>query len=260
MKKRKLLTQKFLLSALIFSVGLLSCHDRGKNSEGSPDLTKENNRLPSNEIPFCYEGITELKRGDFIVKPNLNILPGSSHIPEGYLFGHAALVIKGAIHNNSDSLLAHVQIIESIARDVPRAFQVREIAGYTVKADPALNNTNFGPAFKNRRYRLRLNLTESQIDSIIRFALKQKNDFSNWNASKSYAVNQAANRQVQLGERENWADNSHWYCSLLIWQSVLYVTGIDLDPNGGFQVYPNDLINSHYFDNTPDGQQHRVKF
>ncbi|MEI7981547.1 MAG: hypothetical protein WCI71_07820 [Bacteroidota bacterium] len=242
------------------TAGLLSCSDPGKSSVTDVSRLKQNTIRSSPEIPFCYEGITELRRGDIIVKPNLNILPGTSRIPNGYLFGHAALVIKGAQNENPDSLLAQVRIVESIGRDVPRAFQVREIAGYVVNSWPALNNTNFGPAFRERRYRLRLNLRESQIDSIVQFALKQKNDYSTWPATKSFPGNPATDSLVRLGYKENWADNSQWYCSLLIWQSFLFVTGIDLDPNGGYRVYPNDLIKSPFFNNTPDGQQHRVRF
>lgn len=256
----ELLTLGYLSLILVMTLGLQGCNDRGNLAETDPDRPNVSNIRLTNGIPFCYEGITELRRGDIIVKPNTNILPGTSLIPDGSLFGHSAMIIKGAMHENPDSLLAHVQIIESNASNVPRAFQVREIAGYIVNENPALSNTSFAPAFKGRRYRLRLNLTEPQIDSIIQFALKQKNDLFCWNATKCFPGNPLSDSLVSLGTNENWADNSYWYCSLLIWQSVLFVTGTDLDPNGGFQVYPNDLINSHCFDNTADGQHHRVKF
>ncbi|MFW5793335.1 MAG: hypothetical protein ACOCWC_03555, partial [Bacteroidota bacterium] len=64
---------------------------------------------------------------------------------------------------------------------------------------------------------------------------------------------------VEKGLRRNWADNDHWYCSLLIWQAVLYVSGIDLDSNGGYFVYPNDLIASPYFNNE-NGFKGRTRF
>jgi len=239
---------------------LHACHDGGQNTENKSTTGNENVSFSNKKIPFYYEGITELRRGDIIVKPNLNILPGTSRVSGGYLFGHAALVIKGDTNDNPDSLLAHATIIESTARDVTREFQVREIAGYTVNEQQCRNNTSFGPAFTGRRYRLRLNLRESQIDSVIAFAMKQKNDLSTWNAMKSFPGNPSTDSLVRKGLRENWADNSQWYCSLLVWQSVLYVTGIDLDSNQGFEVFPNDLINSPYFNNTADQKKHRVIF
>lgn len=194
------------------------------------------------------EGINELIPGDIIVKPNLNFLPGSAFVPNGSGFGHAALVVKGNRHSNIDSLLAGARIVESIAKDVPAAFQVREIAAYIWDRNPSFSNTNFGNKYKGRRYRLRLQLSQSAIDSIIDFALDQKGDLSSWNAAKRFPDHPFSDSLIQLGLRKNWADNATWYCSLLVWQSVFFVTGIDLDPNGGYMVYPNDLIKSRHFD------------
>lgn len=195
---------------------------------------------------FCVEGIEDFKRGDIIVRPNLNLLPGSSQLIGGQNFGHAAIVVKGFRHNNIDSLLMNTIIVESIAKDVSQAFQVREIAALAHHQLDAFNNVNFDGSKAGNRYRLRLSLTDQQIDSLIGFALAQKGDFSSWNAAKrlpsSFKAGQSAIER---------ADNSHWYCSLLVWQSVNASTGLDADVNGGYMVYPNDLINSPLFDNTP---------
>jgi hypothetical protein len=205
---------------------------------------------------WCEEGITDLKPGDILVKPNINMLPGSSNKSNGWTFGHAAMVVKGYAHKNIDTLLANVTIIESIARDVPQAYQVREIAGYVENKNLALCCTSFGPKFKGNRYRLRLNLSAGQIDSIIAFARDQKNKPSCWNAMKSFPDDV----EPEGSTRKNWADNSQWYCSLLVWQSYYYVTGIDLDANGGYEVYPNDLIASKYFDIGDDHFPSRARF
>ena len=69
---------------------------------------------------------------------------------------------------------------------------------------------------------------------------------------KRFPGNPEIEQMVETGTRDNWADNTHWYCSLIIWQAVLYVTGIDLDANGGYFVYPNDLVASPYFDNSSE--------
>lgn len=204
-------------------------------------------------------GIYELKKGDIIVKPNINLLPGTAWMQNGWGYGHAAIVTKGFEHSNPDSLLAGSMIFESHARDVLRAYQLREVPGYYISDNPVLHNDNFGPKYTGSRYRLRLDIPESQIDSIIAFVRSQKGCYSSWNAMKRYPGIPQIEQLVKDGKRENWADNTHWYCSLLVWQAVLYVTGIDLDPNGGYFVYPSDLIASPYFDNT-DSFAGRARF
>ncbi|MFH1120950.1 MAG: hypothetical protein V1775_14125 [Bacteroidota bacterium] len=196
----------------------------------------------------------ELKKGDIIVRPNMNLLPGTAFVANGKNFGHAALVVKGYKHTNPDSLLAGTIIVESIAKDVPAAFQVREIKAMVTNRILSFDNHNFDKRYKSHRYRLRLPLSEGQIDSIVDFALGQKGRLSSWNASKYFPLEN--NENLSTG---NLLKNETWYCSLLVWQSYLNVTGIDLDPNGGYMVYPNDLISSRLFDSLPDGQG-RIRF
>jgi len=38
-------------------------------------------------------------------------------------------------------------------------------------------------------------------------------------------------------------DQSRWYCSKLAWSSYKYTAGVDLDGDGGYWVWPVDLIN-----------------
>jgi len=242
------LKRSFLWMLVVGSLLFIQCQSKAKVKLVSEKQEKES--------PWCLEGITDLKPGDILVKPNVSLMPGSAEVPNGWGFGHTAMVVKGYAHPNIDTLLSHVVIIESISRDVPREFQVREIAGYVENDNYALNTTSFGSKYAGNRFRLRLNIPQAQIDSIIAFARDQKNDFSSWNAMKSFPDDVAP-----VGSnRKNWADNSHWYCSLLVWQSVLYVTGIDLDANSGYEVYPSDLIASKYFDIGEDNFPSRVKF
>lgn len=219
---------------LFLPIWMISCNNTTPSSDGP--------RANEHKLD-CVSGITEFKKGDIIVRPNINLLPGSALISGGANFGHAALVVKGFKHENPDSLLAGTIIVESIAKDVPLQFQVREMPALQYHRFAALNNDNFDKRRTGNRYRLRLQITDAQIDSLIAFALRQKGDYSSWNAVKArppYLLNTAD---------KAWADNTHWYCSLLVWQSVLATTGIDLDPNGGYMVYPNDLISSPIFKN-----------
>lgn len=243
----------FTFRVFFFAVSFLTVLGCMKNKNNLPSSNSKS--FVENEN-WCIDGITDLKPGDILVKPNINMLPGSSNKSNGWTFGHAALVVKGYKSENIDTLLSHVVIIESIARDVPQPYQVREIAGYVENKNLALNCTSFGPKINGNRYRLRLKLSDSQIDSIIAFAREQKNDESCWNAMKSFPDDVPPPGST----RKNWADNSQWYCSLLVWQSFYYVTGIDLDANGGYEVYPDDLVASKYFDIGNDHFPSRAKF
>lgn len=201
------------------------------------------------DLAFATEGIDELLPGDIIVRPNTDLLPGSARVGGGYMFGHAALVVKGYRSSDIDSLLSHTIIIESMARDVMPGFQVREVPALVYNRRDAFNNTNFSSKYAGNRYRLRLHWTEDELDRLIGFLREQKGDLSRWNSAKRFPDQPILDSLVNNGDRKNWADNSHWYCSLLVWQAVMFVKGIDLDPNGGYMVYPNDLIASPYFNN-----------
>jgi hypothetical protein len=224
----------------------------------SSDKTSNEKKAEIYEV-FAVEGIQELLPGDIIVRPNLGFLPGSSVVQHGSGFGHAALVIKGFKHPDIDSLIAGAIIVESIAKDVSQEFQVRQIQALKRHRMDAFNNTNFDQRYAGNRYRLRLPLTTNQLEKLIAFANQQKGDRSAWNACKRFPDDPFADSLAREGFRLSWADNSMWYCSLLVWQSVLYATGLDIDVNGGYMVYPNDLINSPLFDNK-EGHTGRARF
>jgi hypothetical protein len=231
-----------ILLLTLFCVSCDSGSDIQKNLSSGDDYS----------VAWAYEGISDLQKGDIIVKPNLNLLPGSSFVEGGWGYGHAALLTEGSKHSPPDSLLANAMIFESHARPLHRIHQLREVPGFLISENPVMHNDNFGPQYTGGRYRLRLNLTENQIDSIIDFVRSQKGSFSSWNAMKRFPGIPYIEGLVDGGIRDNWADNTHWYCSLLVWQAVLYVTGINLDPNGGYYVFPSDLIASPHFDNRDD--------
>lgn len=226
-------------STLFVFVNIASC--------SSPSTkTEENSTVNLHNMPWSIEGIDEFRRGDIIVRPNLNIWPGTATVANGKNFGHAALVVKGFKSSNMDSLLMGTTIVESIAKDVPKALQVREIAGLVYHQFDALSNVNFDHTKKGTRYRLRLPLNDQQIDKMIDFALHQKGDSSSWHAAKFVPSHDIADTL------RNFDSNTSWYCSLIVWNSVYYATGIDIDCNAGYMVYPNDLIASPTFFNTKE--------
>lgn len=228
---------------LLLSSVLIACQDSTENLHRTTVYSAND---------FAVEGINELLPGDIIVRPNTNLLPGTARIPNGFMFGHAALVVSGFRSDNIDTLLANSIIIESMARDVQPGFQVREIHALVRHERDAFNNINFSSDYAGNRYRLRLKWTADELERLIAFLREQKGDLSTWNAAKRFPETEFTDSLVKGEFRKSWADNSHWYCSLLVWQAVYFIKGIDIDPNGGYMVYPNDLIASPVFDNKPD--------
>lgn len=198
--------------------------------------------------------LTDLEPCDILVKPNNNLLPGTSWVKGGRGFGHVVMVVEGGKDTNTMNLLRKVKIFESQARQVPESYELRLAAGFEEGNDFRFANITFGLQNEGFRYRLRLNLTPAQRDSIIQFVLAQNDDVSNWRSLKwidkfSKDLN---SRSIQ--------DKNKWYCSLLIWEAFYQVLGIDLDSNGGIMVYPNDLVASPCFDNDAVHSQKRVRF
>jgi len=198
--------------------------------------------------------LTDLEPCDILVKPNNNLLPGTSWVSGGRGFGHVVMVIEGGKDTNTMNLLRKVKIFESQARRVPGSYELRLAQGFQEGDDYRFANTTFGLQNKGFRYRLRLNLTRSQQDSIIQFVLAQDNDVSNWRSLKQVG------RYFRYQNSAALQDKKIWYCSLLIWEAFYQVLGVDLDPNGGIMVFPNDLVASPYFDNDKKHPQKRVRF
>ena len=196
---------------------------------------------------YPYLKITDLRPGDILVKPNHNWIPGTSPVPGGTKFGHAAIVLSESNDTVPEKLLSGTILFESHARDVPPGFQLRKVPGYLQGTDFRYANLSFSQCYAPYRYRLRANLTDKQIAAILKYITDRDNDESSWRALKK-------NNQPGV------PDKKYWYCSLLIWQAFKDVLKMDLDGNGGVFVFPNDLINSHFFDNKPGQSENRVRF
>lgn len=175
----------------------------------------------------------DFKKGDILVRPNHNWLPGTEFVKNGSDFGHVAIVIQGASGTNPENVLSEIVIFESQARDVPREFQLRKVKGIETGNDYRFANLSFGEQYRGKRFRLRTELSEPQIDSVIHYILLQDNDFSSWRSIKNTSNSEK--------------DKNYWYCSLLIYQAFKDVLKMDLDVNGGVIVFPNDIINHPVF-------------
>lgn len=202
------------------------------------------------QIPLLDHPTFEV--GDIVVKPNLDWLPGSSGVaaPFNYGFGHAVLVIGNSPTHEPNRLLCMqgTPIIEAQSRDVAQPWQVRTSLLWLPSADTNSVNDSFGEGIRGYRFRLRLSLSEAQKRRLLANIKAQDNDYFSWRSLKKIP---------SLGRSP---DNRSWYCSLLVWYSFYQTIGIDLDANQGWYVYPNDLINSAYFRNTPSDTSRIVRF
>ncbi len=234
-----------------FSIGLFSCLDQ----QGKDVSADKNDVVQAHFINEPLSELTELQAGDILVKPNHNWLPGSSLIEGGNGFGHAVLVIEGAQGNSAIDVLRKARIFESQAHQLPDAFQLRAAPGYLQGNDYRFANVNFGEQNAGFRYRLRIPMTDGQRDSIIRFVMQQDNDISCWRSQKLFRA--AGTDQKSFCQQ---ASNKHqWYCSLLVWQAFYTIMHIDLDSNGGWMVYPGDLVAHPIFDNQNE-EKRRIRF
>ncbi len=212
-----------------------------------------------NNFNFTHDSLiflTELLPCDILVKPNHNWLYGTSLVEGGSGFGHAVMVVEGSTGKNTLEVLQKAKIFESQAHKLPNQFQLRLAPGFLDGDDYRWANTNFGNQIAGYRYRLRLNLSHNQRDSIIQYILAQDEDISSWRSQKLFRKKGLSDTDFLRTANQK----KTWYCSLLVWEAFYSVLGIDLDSNGGLMVYPNDLINSSYFEKKFNGHKKRVRF
>jgi len=200
------------------------------------------NALIGEPIPFS------LKKGDILVRPNWSWLPGSCLIPDGRNFGHVAIVIEGAEGKTIEETLTKAMVIEAVVFDqntrmviFNKKEQVRE-----VKA-----RVSFGPRFEGIRYRMRLNLTVYQVESVVQFVKNQLDGGYSILPQKKYFNTTSAMKAAMNNIR-----NDNWYCAALVWESYYLGAAVDIDSNKGLVIYPSDIIASKLFD-LPDG---RIRF
>jgi hypothetical protein len=189
-----------------------------------------------------------LKKGDILVRPNWNWLPGSYPLKNGRKFGHVAFVTEGATGKTIDEALAKASVVEALLFDqATRKFQFSKKDQIRVGKAAV----SFGPRFKGIRFRLRMNLTDEQADSMIRFVRNQLDGGYNIFALKKQ-FESVAERKLALQNLKQL----NWHCGTLVWEAYYIVPGVDIDANKGLLVYPSDIIASETFD-LPGG---RIRF
>lgn len=188
----------------------------------------------------------DLRPGDLLVRPNNNILPGSSIVDGGRVFGHAAIVVEGAEGATVSDVLSKAVVVEALFFDQATRSFIFSRAKQIRSAQAAFS---FGKRFEGIRYRLRLPMEDQQREKIVRLAqgLVGNGRYSIF-LTKSSLMKRVDNPKDVF---ENDTDLC-WNCTSLIWYLYRSVLMIDIDSNGGAFIFPNDLLNSTQF-NQPEG-------
>jgi hypothetical protein len=204
-----------------------------------------------NNIPVCLlsenDSIT-LNVGDLLVRPNWAWLPGACSVENGRKYGHVAIVTQGASGKTIDEALGKATVIEALFFDqATRKFQIHKKD--QIREGKA--SVSFGKRFKGIRYRLRMNLNEVQKGKMITFLRNQLDGGYN-----IFSLKRSPDSEDEKAMMLQNLKNESWHCATLVWDAYYLITGVDIDANEGYLVYPSDLIASKYFD-LPGG---RVRF
>lgn len=210
-------------------------------SKDSDNFTSQVKLEPENQ-PFT------LKKGDILVRPNWSGFPGSIKVAEGRKFGHVAVVVEGCEGKSIDNALSNAMVIEALLFDQATRRYLFFKPENQIRESKAI--VSFGNRFRGIRYRLRVNLTDEQINDIIQFLKNQTDCSYNLFSQKQFVVPELRKNTVSKRGEINW------HCATLAWEAFYLATGTDIDANIGFMVYPSDLIASEVF-NQPDA---RVRF
>lgn len=223
---------------IILLIGLLACLaglffllNAASGGSGRSKWTPEK---ADTEKPFL------LKKGDILVRPNWSWLPGSSPVSGGRKYGHVAVVTEGAEGSNINEALEKAKVIEALFFDqATRKFQFKKKD--QIRESQAI--VSFGKKFEGIRYRLRMNLSDQQADSLVHFLKSQLDG--------GYNILSLKKKQEKFLSKDQ-----SWHCATLAWEAYFLATGINIDANDGMVIYPSDIIACQCFD-LPDG---RIRF
>jgi len=181
-----------------------------------------------------------LRKGDILVRPNWEGMPGSCSIRNGRKYGHVALVTEDATGKTIGEALSKASVVEALFFDQgTRKFQFNKKD--QIREEKAI--ISFGERFMGIRYRLRMDLSDDQAEKMIQFLRNQLDGGYNILSFKK-KFESASERESALKNIKN----SNWHCATIIWETFYLTTNIDIDANGGIFIYPADIIASKYFD------------
>jgi len=182
---------------------------------------------------FTMKGVAEkyivVEAGDILVRPNSNMLPGSSDRFWGGLTGHVALVVKGGAFSSLDENMGGIEVVEArLFNKNPFSYKNRIVRNRAV--------VHFGKKYYGRRYLLKMHINEERIKYVNSFIQKEKDKKYNLFSSKE--------------------DTNTYNCATFVRRLILVTKNYDIDCNKGKIIFPNDIINNSLFDTPND----RVRF
>ncbi len=226
----------FWVMVLLLSLGWFSFYSTG-------------NGAPPENPGFPVETLTDsasfnLKKGDILVRPNWSWLPGSIPVNGERKLGHVAIVTEDLSGKTPDEVLSKTQVIEALFYDhAARKFLFRKEE--QIRESKAI--VAFGNRYKGSRYRLRAKLTNQQTEDLIRFLRNQVDGGYNILSFKKPFASTVENQKNLQNLRQDW------HCATLTWEAYHLATGLDIDSNQGWLIYPSDIIASKSFD-SPGGR------
>jgi hypothetical protein len=165
--------------------------------------------------------------GDLIFRSNSYFLAGGKYFYKSVSPGHLAIVVSEGKFSGTDETLGNIQVAESA---VLNRYQKRFQTGVAV--NKAFENFGNIPG---RRFLLKMHLNDIQKKKLVELVTSQ--------IGKPYSL---------LSTKNN---PSSFHCATFARWVILEVAGIDLDSDGGFLVFPNDILRSSRFDQPGDRQR-----
>jgi len=166
----------------------------------------------------------KVETGDLFFRSNSYFLAQSRYFYKSGIPGHLAIVLDSGEFLSIDPNLGNCKVIEARLFDHSQKKWVCNV-GITQAAE------NFGPC-RGRRFLLKTHLSENQKQQLIQFVMAQQGKPFNLLAAKN--------------------DSNRFNCATFVNQAFIKSIGYDLDSDGGWIVFPNDILKNPLFDKEND--------
>jgi len=166
----------------------------------------------------------QVEVGDLIFRTNSYILSSGKYYHKSGFPGHLVIAVSEATFSSSDESLGNIDVVES-------ALLNRNKGKFQAKVAFNKAYENFGN-IKGRRFLLKMHLNGEQKHRLLELASMQ--------IGRPYSIFALKNNPTKF----NCATFARW--------AILQVDGFDLDADGGFIVFPNDILNNSRFNKPGD--------
>ncbi|MBV5312116.1 MAG: hypothetical protein JZU47_02400 [Prolixibacteraceae bacterium] len=166
----------------------------------------------------------QVEVGDLIFRTNSYILSSGKYYYKSGIPGHLAIAVSEGSFSSSDESLGNIDVVESALLNRNRG---------KFQAEVAFNKAyeNFGN-IRGRRFLLKMHLNSEQKQRLIELASMK--------IGRPYSIFALKNNPTKF----NCATFARWV--------ILQVDEFDLDADGGFIVFPNDILKNPRFNKPGD--------